>query len=491
MAPSNARQIKIPLAVLVLLFPAVAQQLTERPLFRNRSMVGPGQNLHFFAANSPGASASQFDSVLADAYSRIDMDRSLLIHDCTAGGGTGWCQTPDDDPAFAFQQTFSRAGRIAALKPGQASLQWFVSAQAVEGFTDNMGGLWDGASPAGAPFLLLAVVNRIDLAEWDASRAKWKNAELRFVYGLKKTGASSAPPFTLIIEFVLPDLSWSELRALAADWQALAGMADTQLRTSLVGLVAKQFQRNLTLARLRTNWQLSTGHSKWGLAQWEFNTSGLARTDLTDQINSACVNTIGAMAGGCATYPQLWGLLAGIPDLKRWEIPAGSALLSNFEKYAPFPTPGPQPKPLGMATPWGVCNPSPRVRNVLSLQQCTFCHGAETNNDFTHVKNRLPTDRKAALSNFVQGLIEKPTFTQLKTLDPAAVFPVDLTYQTYSGQGSTCSTIVATQPTQHRYFHDLGRRALFLAAILIAPPGEPVPQGYLDLIASYGADFSH
>jgi hypothetical protein len=253
-------------ACLLIGFSAIcaAQNTAQRPLFWHREVVPPDDRGRVLKLLEAGIRGPRFDKPLSAAFAQADPERSLLIHDCTIGCKPSWC----DNPSFSFKTVFARAGAISSLMPNQTAQQWSSSAsQVIPGYKDVIGHAWNGQQPDDAPFVLLAVVNRMDLATWDSTIRKWQNAELRFVYGTSLTSPSSGPANITLILFVLPDLSWGDFQTLAGTWQALAPSTtpDTQFYTSLSTLVASQLSETITFARLRTNMNLVA--SDWTLVQ--------------------------------------------------------------------------------------------------------------------------------------------------------------------------------------------------------------------------------
>jgi hypothetical protein len=150
----------------------------------------------------------------------------------------------------------------------------------------------------------------------------------------------------------------------------------------------------------------------------------------------------------------------------------------------------------GMDGPSGVCATDQAAgpeglmalaRNVLSLQQCSNCHGAETNNSaFFQVANRLPNETLAQLSPFLVGGGLKPSQDDLNNHRASAVFTVHVS-ATWPGSGDCPASTV----TVDRYFNDLARRGLFLAALLVNDSSTPPNPQLTQIIRGFGPNMTH
>jgi len=141
----------------------------------------------------------------------------------------------------------------------------------------------------------------------------------------------------------------------------------------------------------------------------------------------------------------------------------------------------------GMPTPVGLCNAPESIRNVLALQRCSGCHAIESDTNFVHISNRTRATG-SHLSKFLVGNNPQPTLQQLYYGKEADVLYVSVPYLTYIDSASTPGT--CDQPVQRsaqRKYHDLARRALFLAAVLAAP-ATPTPNP-LALLTEFRTNF--
>jgi hypothetical protein len=495
-----------------------AAQTTSRPVFLKREIVSQPEKTPFFALGEDGhflelmysdlsplvlTPSPQYDVPIEANYTSIDAEKSLLIHDCD-----GFC----NDQEFSFATIFARAARYAGLSDSsKASQSWFDSAKkTIPDFLSFMTSntrtakSWTGQTPEGAPFQLLAVVNRMDFATTacdkkdsgcGAGEPKWRNAELHLVYGLVQNG--QAANFTLIIEFVLPPLSWHDFRTMEGKWNDLRLLNGDSYTSGLKAVVAGT---PILSARMRTNSEVGAG--PWFLAQWDFSANGLKPTSLPEQIriecsrpghdspfanNCACPK---AEPAKCGDLAKLWNDYAQTPKAQHLPVPYTPLLPMTqcYDVNGPFAgTAGAPAYFEGMDSAPGKCSDTDMfARRVIALQQCSMCHGPETNNpEFTHIHKREPSTTVAGLSKFLTGNVLKPTYEQLKPNAPVnqAVFTA---WVNYNAPG--CKPSDQTIP---RRFHDLGRRSLFLAAVLVNGPETPPDGDLTGIIQDYGPDFVH
>ena len=124
----------------------------------------------------------------------------------------------------------------------------------------------------------------------------------------------------------------------------------------------------------------------------------------------------------------------------------------------------------GMGMPPGLCYASTATRDVLALQQCTWCHTTESNTAFHHIKNRYPKGSSVP-SGFLAGLHPSdgttlhPRLSDLYYANPQVVWSTDPDFHYDTYPGAPCNTRVRASVT-HR-FHDIARQTLFLANISV------------------------
>jgi hypothetical protein len=489
-----------------------AQNITNRTIFVGREPLTPADKSAFLnlfttrigALNIAPRSlfvfptmdvllTSPFDSSIDLIYGDVTPQKSLLINDCN-----GFCE----DPFFSFGRIVGQAARSTAMsQPDTAHKAWYDSlASVVPHYQDHVKS-WTG-SPADQ-FQLLAVVNRLDFAA-PTGNNQWGGAELRFVYGARMPIPHLSPePFSAIVEFVLPDLSWKDFRTLAGAWHDLRKLQGAAFAAQLKTLLGQPWSpvadepSSCSRVRIRTNSMAGGGSAPWFLAQWELSQGKLQQAPLTDEIFRQCTRSDGknpykqqgcpqAPPASCRDYRPMYNQFAAHPGLTMGV--ESSQLLAKTQCYfAADP---------GMDGPSGVCATDQAAgpeglmalaRNVLSLQQCSNCHGAETNNSaFFQVANRLPKETLAQLSPFLVGGGPKPSQDDLNNHRDNAVFTAHVSV-TWPGSGNCRASTV----TVDRYFNDLARRGLYLAAVLVNDSSTPPNPQLTQIIRGFGPNMTH
>ena len=139
-----------------------------------------------------------------------------------------------------------------------------------------------------APFRLLAIVNRLDLAETPHGCSD-DAAEVRFVFVATTPGASTTLPFNVIFEYGANGVEAADPRA----WHALASLADERYAGTL-----ERIMRSVTdlphpsLKQLRTSENLGTSRgTSWELRQFQRGASGLVPSALTNTARDAVDDT--------------------------------------------------------------------------------------------------------------------------------------------------------------------------------------------------------
>lgn len=418
------------------LFGGASAQTLSLPNFVNRQLAVSEK--HRFANIAPDSFVKSFNSV--------NPERSLLIHDCGLGSSS-WCE----HSGLQFRAVLKAVG--AGGWPGRG--------HHIDGFATN------------SQFHVLALVNRLDLAEWRNGAAH--NAEIRIVYGLKQKTFNREKTLTVIVEFVLPPMTWTNFHDLAEQWRSMSGKPceDRGFDNCLVKHLIPQFGQRRSFVRVRANFNLDPLPS-WDMAQWIADSAGFRLTDLEDQV---------AEFPDEAGFRGIWDQLAHVPEPRRMPIPETLTVPSRTYTHGMQP----DPPSFGMWQLQGRCRPvDEKVRNILSLQQCTFCHAGETNTEFMHVENRSPLQNVAPLSKFLTGGNANAT---LEDLSGGVAFKAEVRYYRPKAQRSSLCT--EQRPDKLvRPFHDLGRRRLFIAAVLADTAKQPRAET-LSLMRAYAPDFSH
>jgi hypothetical protein len=408
----------------------------------------------------PAIVAALQNSEIGKAYNAIRPERSVLLYD-DCGKNAIWCGAA----AFSFRSTFTEAAKIAnPSKPDPEALavSWFAAASRQD---DVLQGA-SFASLKDAPFQLLAITNRMDLAHLDGNQ--WTGAEIHFVYGLIPAPGVGVPPsLTVILEFELPEFDRATFQTLAKTWIELSRVPDGQYAGQLLGALRSsgfspdQGATRLIRVRSRMNHMINGG--EWRLSQLLIDpasSDAATRTHfspakLNDQIHLD-------VEQNSKLYLGLWQKVKTAVDSGVLEYKIPDELLEESSvRYVP-PT-------QGLGTPPGVCDASQTARDVLALQQCTLCHTTESNTCFLHIPNRLRT-RASVPSGFLigqnpqSGMNLHPSLVDLYYGEQKVVWRVTLSYTTYGGRADgPCETVVSKQVS--RNFHDVARRTLFLAAV--------------------------
>ncbi|MDX2178147.1 MAG: hypothetical protein SFV18_01060 [Bryobacteraceae bacterium] len=400
----------------------------------------------------PQRSEKAVNKPFADLFHSLTPDRSLLAHDCRLG----WC----DQKELQLPAILSRAGAVVHY-PGSGAEGWAKAASQVLELKHALK----------SKFQPLAVVNRLDLGHWDGTQVR--DAELRFVYG-PQGGAN----LTVIVEFVFKPMSWEQFRNFAYDWRRLSlKECDADKFGGCVATLTRwQLAKSFDLVRVRVNFDLNND-KRWSMAQWVFQNAELKRTKLDDQMSPTCMDP------NCQQILEAWKA-ATAQGARRAPMTATEELAS----YNLLLEPGGKLPSVGMAQPAKACGPGAvRARNILSLQQCTHCHSGETNTKFTHISNRGPGQTAATLSEFLVGNEMAASLDSLSSGTAAYVAQVKV-WRSEPKPGGGC-TVPASKPIERR-FHDLGRRRLFLASVLVADRVWP-SKTTLYWMDQYAPDFSH
>jgi hypothetical protein len=400
-------------------------QPPAQPVFRQRELASPRKAGSRAVPDSPPG--------LRERYGEIIPGRSLLVYETASL------------PGASFEQQMDVAGAPA--------LAWraLLATPEFQRDFDPLLQKWTGAT---APLQLLAVVNRMDLAEWDPGTKRWNRAEMRLIYGANFDQGTAPAKLTVIVEYVHRPLTWTEFRSLAQDWTNLSRTKES-LPTQLAALLDQLKPGGkyaAASARLRSNSRLDRD---WILLQFVPECQAWRQALLAEQLDGICVTS---KVGKCARFYDLWDLLATSTTVSRLTLPDNIlAMKSVYTENSLLQIIG---------------RPEVRPRRILSLQQCSSCHAKETGTRFQHVENRRVADPLAVLSKFLSGQQIDAGFDAVYGGDPAVY------WQT--------TPVAGEQP---RLFHDVGRRRLFLAAVLRS--GEAYNDTDRAWIESFATDFAH
>jgi hypothetical protein len=431
-------------------------------LFHEKSVaqVVPDEVLDIFQSRALKLHAGPVDSkVVADltnsaigqAYGKIVPKRSILLYNCT--DPKNWCSERD----FSFQAMFQQAAKLTKSNPSPDALasSWYDTTNSRPVDPGLSANITKFKSLAMANMQLLAIANRMDLANW--SGVQWVGGEIHFVYG--PISKSSVQNLTIIFEFELPDFDRPTFKELAQTWIDLGTAPDDQyvaklraaLRSSGFALLPGDKVRIQRL-HVRMNDEISAQF--WRLSQTilDRNSATFVPVKLDDQM---------PLNPSPNLYAKFWPVAQThtAPGINHITIPDNLLVQDASILY------GDSDQILGM--PPGVCDSSQSktIRNVLALQQCTRCHTLETGTVFTHLANRSP-EASEVPSAFLIGKDSNPhpTLKQLYYGDESAFLSVKIDYTHYTGSGrGPCNTATSTSTT--RRFHDVARRSLFIAAV--------------------------
>lgn len=260
---------------------------------------------------------------------------------------------------------------------------------------------WKARSPSGtydlatAPFVLLAIVYRVDLRR--QGNTGDGAGEGRFVYGVRD-GNGQLMPFTVIAEFGLPTTQGRTSLDWANAWHALGnldlGSAEYNQkleqitnqfasRTARVGMAP-----GTSLNQLRTNeiaLDFNSGHAPvWELREFHIGNDGylhLAEPALTPMNEMNGTDTLSAYV-----------------KINRRAIEQGNHDLPVEFRGKPFGA-GSSPVPTKGFT-WNVPGVSTELQKRFSEQTCNGCHAGNTGTSFLHVGPNS-AGGAASLSGFV------------------------------------------------------------------------------------------
>jgi hypothetical protein len=400
----------------------VAADVTSRraalgPIFRNRRMIAAPQ------PPAPPARGirilSPFDFPGPPPAPVVNSERSLLVRDPKVVGD----KTRTGNPCVAGSNavgpwSFASLMRemanqpVTGVTPSQFARKWldqWLAAQAINGppvpARPNMNNViqqWLAASGGAnldltkAPFRLIAIVNRIDLADNPAYGKTAGAGELRFVFGL--TNNCQPTPFAVIFEYGVPPMNCLQLRQYAQKWTALsAQVPGTAAYNGALQAITDPIVKHgaggakpngSTLNQLRTNEIFLT--SPWELREFVIDPgSHLLKETTTKQTPIAARNNTLA-----------------VTDF----VNANLAAVLNGTYVVPLQFPGATPFLSGNAPiPPNFWRGNPQIanndaRSQFSLGTCNGCHFGETNTPFVHINPNSPIGAPAALSGFLTGI---------------------------------------------------------------------------------------
>lgn len=349
----------------------------------------------------------------------VNSERSLLVRDpkvvgdptragnpCVAGSNANgpW--------SFSFLMTEMANQAATGVTPSQFTRKWldqWLVAQPINGppvpARPNMNNViqqWLAASGGPnldlkkAPFRLIAIVNRIDLAD-NPSYGKTAGAgELRFVFGLMN--GCQPTPFAVIFEYGVPPMNCLLLRQYAQKWKNLSALVPgtAAYNAALQAITDPIVKRGAggakpngsTLNQLRTNEIFLA--APWELREFVIEpASHLLKETTTKQTPIAAHNNTPATTN--FVNANLAAILNGTYVVPLQFPPATPFLSGN----------APIPPNFWRGNPQIANNDA---RSLFSLGTCNGCHFGETNTPFVHINPSSPIGAPAALSGFLTGI---------------------------------------------------------------------------------------
>lgn len=351
-----------------------------------------------------------------------------------------------------------------------------IAQQLIDDWRDASGG--DTLDLAKAPFRLLAIVNRVDLAQRTTGGGGYfgglggdflNGGEARFVFGLVlpngyqtagyndlglQTSVTDAAtsclltPLTVIFEYKIDRSGCVDVRDWARQWRALEPMAFGSGYNAALQAITDQFTaagvspdrgNGSALGQLRTN-DFMFG-SPWQMREAQISIgSGLLEphqvADTVELTNNGSVFLGNWIASnGMALPPESfpWAGASDVPSTATFWDGAFSALNT-------------------LAIVAGAGNDHNDFRQNFSIGACSGCHARETDALFTHIDNRTPGGRlqQAILSEFLLG--EKVNTTVNNTVTGNLHSVTDPSITPRGG------VISSANPQHIRGFRDLERR---------------------------------
>ena len=305
---------------------------------------------------------------------------------------------------------------------------------------------------------LLAVVNRLDMAEMDASGKTYTNAELRFIYGLL------LQKMTVSVEFVLAPMSTGVFQATAQQW--FQHSTDEALFQKSAADFVKSQIASASQLRVRVNRKLTNGF--WQVAQWQLTLADgkltLEPALLDDELSNSVNGRIGVDNG--KKQKESWQKYIALFDAPSADkIPHSEGEEKRVQYMCAAPCPGiPMPKEAASK------ENAELKRQTIGMRQCSGCHRIETGTDFQHVGNRgeLSAYLRAANGSVEPKLAEVLECSQKWDAAACAKFPLSRSYyRTMHGDEEI------SRKDESRRFSDFVLRKVFLTTVLLQSVGFP------------------
>lgn len=268
-------------------------------------------------------------------------------------------------------------------------------------------------APETAPFRLLAIVNRIDLADVFSygSSTPGSAGELRFVFAGHNWGkCSSDLKFFVILEYEVKKSTCAELTKWAKDWVALDALTDEEYLKKLEEIVDSVVVAPPGGVRIRTseagfvNPGPPDGKPSWVMRQFDRKVpNGAFEAGTLDRTPDASFME-GPKLAQLKTWIETTADVEFNIDLDRQEIPVtlpGNVPLAAAEA-------GMFPADVGIVgTFWDLpgigTTAYPHTRHHFSLNTCQGCHAGDTRTSGVHVRPGATFADPVTLSEFLKG----------------------------------------------------------------------------------------
>jgi hypothetical protein len=270
-------------------------------------------------------------------------------------------------------------------------------------------------TPETAPFRLLAIVNRIDLAEvFLVGPPQSKSAgELRFIFtGHTWNNCASALNFYVILEYEVRKSTCDEFAKWAQSWVELSGMSKDDFVKALAALVESVVVSPPGQVRLRTSEQgfgtNQAGTFPWMMRQfdWQRDDPGTPKPEsaLVASLLNRTPDVSFQIAPGLSQLKTWITANANDIDFDRHEIPA---TLPGHGAFAAGEAGMFGDDPAGTGTFWRIPGVDtfayPDLQHHFSLNTCAACHAAETGTNAVHVRTGGGVFGAVSLSKFLEG----------------------------------------------------------------------------------------
>ncbi len=257
-----------------------------------------------------------------------------------------------------------------------------------------------------APFMLSAIVNRLDLQDLSSSSA----GEGRIVFSALTAATNGVTlPMTVIFEFNLPATSQAEVNQWAADWHALGALTlGSTAYNDALGILVDRFVTQGSLLRFLTNeaaFDPITDNDRAAVQEFrQFQLNAAGSLLQISPVNLTPANTIDGSAALANFVNQNEAAI-----LTQTHSTPLSFEGSPFQGGAVFGPPN-QEGVTAQRGYWkapGILNNN--ARHLFSLNTCNGCHNLpETGTDAVHVFRTKSRTNKAApaaqLSGFLNGI---------------------------------------------------------------------------------------